>query len=96
MGYDFYKKQILFEIRPPLADGGLTSASFFPSDYQSYLFLKRGMELILIPVVGGRTSLYCDASELNQIPNMARSGFPACHCLSGKYSRQYRYNHYSG
>jgi len=39
---------------------------------------------------------HISAPELNQIPNMARSGFPACHCLSGKYSRQYRYNHYSG
>src|SRR3989338_9726735 len=46
----------LREIRCPRAEGGLTSTSFSPSDYQSYLFLKKGMELILIPAVGGRTS----------------------------------------
>ena len=36
-------------------------------NHRSYLFLKRGVELILIPVVGGRTSPYSI--------NITRSGF---------------------
>src|SRR3989344_5972238 len=69
------------EIRSPPAEFNLTLE----------LFVFKMMKVVEMDSCCRRSDLATLNSELNSKSNLARSGLPACQCLSGKHAQRYGY-----